>query len=101
MKLNPKQPHVFMTAKAIQPEMKKVEVKPVEVDPRFEEAKIEVDSKQPKRPRDEVKVGNLSTGSAAPATGARKSSLHPARPAPARRLQSNCPDSIPPHPKAP
>jgi len=68
VKLNPKQPHVFMTAKAIQPEMKKVEVKPVEVDPRFEEAKIEVDSKQPKRPRDEVKVGNLSTGSAAPAT---------------------------------
>src|SRR2546429_6681444 len=25
VKLNPKQPHVFMTAKAIQPEMKKVE----------------------------------------------------------------------------
>src|SRR6266480_2354344 len=67
VKLNPKQPHVFMTAKAIQPEMKKVEVKPVELNPQFDE-KVEVETKQPKRPRDEVKVGNLSTGSAAPAT---------------------------------
>ena len=67
VKLNPKQPHVFMTAKAIQPEMKKVDVKPVELNPQFDE-KVEVETKQPKRPRDEVKVGNLSTGSAAPAT---------------------------------
>src|SRR5437016_6459655 len=67
VKLTPKQPHVFMTAKAIQPEMKKVEVKPVELNPQFDE-KVEVETKQPKRPRDEVKVGNLSTGSAAPAT---------------------------------
>ncbi len=68
VKLNPKQPHVFLTAKAIQPEMKKVEVKPVELNPQFDQGKIEIDTKQPKRPRDEVKVGNLSTGSAAPAT---------------------------------
>src|SRR5436309_15491872 len=67
VKLNPKQPHVFMTAKAIQPEMKKVEVKPVELNPQLDE-KVEVETKQPKRPRDEVKVGNLSTGSAEPAT---------------------------------
>jgi TonB family protein len=67
VKLNPKQPHVFLTAKAIQPEMKKVDVKPVELNPHFDE-KVEVETKQPKRPRDEVKVGNLSTGSAAPAT---------------------------------
>jgi TonB family protein len=67
VKLNPKQPHVFMTAKAIQPEMKKVEVKPVELNPQFDE-KVEVETKQPKRPKDEVKVGNLSSGSAAPAT---------------------------------
>ena len=67
VKLNPKQPHVFMTAKAIQPEMKKVEVKPLELNPQFDE-KVEVEAKQPKRPRDEVKVGNLSSGSAAPAT---------------------------------
>ena len=67
VKLNPKQTHVFLTAKAIQPEMKKVDVKPVELNPHFDE-KVEVETKQPKRPRDEVKVGNLSTGSAAPAT---------------------------------
>ena len=67
VKLNPKQPHVFLTAKAIQPEMKKVDVKPVELNPQFDE-KVEVETKQPKRPKDEVKIGNLSTGSAAPAT---------------------------------
>ena len=67
VKLNPKQPHVFLTAKAIQPEMKKVDVKPVELNPHFDE-KVEVETKQPRRPRDDVKVGNLSTGSAAPAT---------------------------------
>lgn len=67
VKLNPKQPHVFLTAKAIQPEMKKVDVKPVELNPHFDQ-KVEVDTQQPKRPRDDVKVGNLSTGSAAPAT---------------------------------
>src|SRR2546429_9880494 len=47
--------------------MKNVEVKPVELNPQFDE-KVEVETKRPKRPRDEVKVGNLSTGSAAPAT---------------------------------
>ena len=67
VKLNPKQTHVFLTAKVIQPEMKKVDVKPVELSPKFDE-KVEVETKQPKRPKDEVKVGNLSTGSAAPAT---------------------------------
>jgi TonB family protein len=67
VKLNPRQPHVFLTAKAIQPEMKKVDVKPVELNPQFEQ-KVEVQTNQPKRPRDEVKVGNISSGSAAPAT---------------------------------
>ena len=67
VKLNPKQPHVFLSAKAIQPEMKKVEVKPLELNPKFDE-KVEVETKQPKRPKDEVKIGNLSSGSAAPAT---------------------------------
>src|SRR5438094_4310309 len=31
VKLNPKQTHVFLTAKAVQPAMKKVDVKPVEL----------------------------------------------------------------------
>ena len=67
VKLNPRQPHVFLAAKVIQPEMKKVEVKPVELAPQFED-KVAVETQQPKRPRDEVKVGNLSSGSAAAAT---------------------------------
>jgi TonB family protein len=68
VKLNPKQTHVFLTAKAIQPEMKKVEVKPVEMNTQFDQVKLDMETKQPKRPKDEVKVGNLSSGSAAPAT---------------------------------
>lgn len=68
VKLNPKQPHVFLTAKVIQPKMQKVDVKPVELNPVFEATKIDMPTKQPKRPKDDVKVGNLSSGSAAVAT---------------------------------
>src|SRR5215472_13969490 len=39
VKLNPKQTHVFMTAKAIKQEVKKVEVKPVELNPQFDQVK--------------------------------------------------------------
>lgn len=68
-KLNPRQEHVFLSAKAIQPEMKKVDVKPVELNTQFDQPKaMDVQTKQPKRPKDDVKVGSLSTGSAAPAT---------------------------------
>jgi TonB family protein len=68
VKLNPKQTHVFLSAKVIQPKVQKVEVKPVELNPTFEQVKIEVDTKGPKRPKEDVKVGNLSSGSAAVAT---------------------------------
>lgn len=68
-KLNPRQAHVFLTAKAIQPEMKKVDVKPVELNPQLDQSKaIDIQTKQPKRPKDDVKVGVMSTGNAAPAT---------------------------------
>lgn len=68
-KLNPRQVHVFLTAKAIQPEMKKVDVKPVELNPQLDQSKaIDIQTKQPKRPKDDVKVGVMSTGNAAPAT---------------------------------
>jgi TonB family protein len=67
-KLNPRQPHVFLTAKAVQPEMKKVEVKPVELNAQLDQLKLDMQTKEPKRPKDEVKVGVMSTGSAAPAT---------------------------------
>jgi len=68
VKLNPKQTHVFMTAKAIQPEVKKVEVKPVELNPQFDQAKMDLQTKGPKRPKEDVKLNNMSSGSAAPAT---------------------------------
>ena len=67
-KLNPRQPHVFLTAKAVQPEMKKVEVKPVELNAQLDQLKLDMQTKEPKRPKDDVKVGVMSTGSAAPAT---------------------------------
>jgi TonB family protein len=68
VKLNPKQPHVFVTPKVVQPEVKKVEVKPVELNPALDQVKLDMQTKGPKRPKDDVKVGVMSTGSAAPAT---------------------------------
>jgi TonB family protein len=68
VKLNPKQPHVFLTPKVVQPEVKKVEVKPVELNPQFDQTKLDMQTKGPKRPKEDVKVGLMSTGSAAPAT---------------------------------
>jgi TonB family protein len=68
VKLNPKQPHIFMQRKALQPKIVKVDAKVPELNPVFEAAKIETPANQPKRLKDEVKVGNLSSGSAAPAT---------------------------------
>lgn len=67
-KLNPKQPHVFLSAKAIQPEKKIVEAKPVELNSQFDQVKADMETKGPKRPKDDVKVGVMSTGSAAVAT---------------------------------
>ncbi len=68
IKLNPKQPHIFVTQKVVQPEKKKVEVKAPELNPVLEAAKIDTASNQPRRPKDEVKLNNLNSGSAAPAT---------------------------------
>lgn len=70
VKLSPKQPHIFVQQKAFQPDVKKVDAKAPELTktPVFEEAKLNTPISQPKRPRDEVKVNNLNTGSGAPAT---------------------------------
>ncbi|HYL84437.1 MAG TPA: energy transducer TonB [Candidatus Angelobacter sp.] len=65
VKLNPKQPHVFLTAKVVQPKMQTVEAKPVELNPQFDQVKLDVPTKEPKRPKDDVKVGMMSSGSAA------------------------------------
>jgi TonB family protein len=68
IKLNPRQPHIFVTQKVVQPKTEKIEAKAPDLTPVLEAAKIDTTSNQPKRPRDEVKTNVLSSGSAAPAT---------------------------------
>ncbi|MGA2421527.1 MAG: energy transducer TonB [Candidatus Acidiferrum sp.] len=67
-KLNPKQQHIFATPKVIQPKVQTLDVKAPEMAPVLEAAKIDTTSNQPKRPKEDVKLNNLNTGSAAPAT---------------------------------
>ena len=68
-KLNPKQPHIFMQPKVVQPKpIQKIEAKAPELNPQFEAAKLDTTTNQPKRPKEDVKMNNLNTGSAAPAT---------------------------------
>src|SRR5208337_859748 len=69
-KLNPQQPHIFAnlaTPKAVQPKVEKLDVKAPDVKPAFEDVKIDAKENGPKRPKEDVKLGNM-TGSAAPAT---------------------------------
>src|SRR5712672_3195855 len=68
VKLNPRQTHVFLAAKVEPPKVKTLEAKPVELNPTFEQVKIDTPTSQPKRPKEDVKVGVMSSGSAAPAT---------------------------------
>ena len=67
-KLNPKQPHIFVQQKVVQPKVQRVETKAPDLNPVFESAKLDSPTNQPKRPKEEVKVNNLNTGSGAPAT---------------------------------
>jgi TonB family protein len=68
VKLNPRQTHVFLAAKVEPPRVKTIDAKPVELNPVFEAAKMNMPTHEPKRPKEDVKVGNLGSGSAAPAT---------------------------------
>src|SRR5258707_3674441 len=69
VKLNPVQPHIFVTPKVIQPKLKSADAKAPELNPVFETAKVDtVQPNQPKRPKEEVKVGSMSSGNATPAT---------------------------------
>ncbi len=68
-KLNPKQPHIFVQQKAFQPQIKQLDVKAPELTKQTVfEAKLTTPINGPRRPKDEVKVNNLGSGSAAPAT---------------------------------
>jgi TonB family protein len=71
VKLNPQQPHIFanLAPKVVQPKVQKPENKAPEITAtKFDDPSLNVKDNGPKRPKDDVKVGNLSTGSAAPAT---------------------------------
>src|SRR5258706_839626 len=68
VKLNPKQTHDFIAAKVEPPKPKTLDAKPVELNPVFEQAKIDAPKNQPRRPKEDVKVGNLGSGSAADPT---------------------------------
>jgi TonB family protein len=70
-KLNPQQPHIFanlVAPKTLKPKTEKVEIKDPDMSPKFEAVKIDVKENGPKRPKEDVKVNNLGSGSAAPAT---------------------------------
>lgn len=69
-KLNPKQPHIFMTPKVVQPKIEHVEAKAPDIVPPTPvlEAKFIDNTNQPKRPREEVKKTDLDSGSAATPT---------------------------------
>jgi TonB family protein len=68
-KLNPKQPHIFVQQKVLKPKIEHVEVKAPELNVTpVVEAKFDAQTNQPKRPKDEVKINNLNSGSAAAPT---------------------------------
>src|SRR6201996_9073237 len=68
IKLNPKQPHIFVQQKVLQPKIEKVEVKAPELAPApVIQSQIVDQSNQPKRPREEVKMA-MDSGSAATPT---------------------------------
>jgi len=68
IKLNPKQPHIFVQQKVLQPKIEKVEVKAPELAPApVIQSQIVDQSNQPKRPREEVKMA-MDTGNAATPT---------------------------------
>ena len=68
-KLNPKQQHIFEAPKiVVQPKIQKVDVKAPEMAPVLEAAKIDTATNGPKRPKEDVKINTLNSGSAAPAT---------------------------------
>jgi TonB family protein len=68
IKLDPKKPHIFEIPKAVVPKVQKVEALAPEMQAHLEAAKIDTTSNGPKRPKDDVKLNNMSSGSAAPAT---------------------------------
>lgn len=68
-KLNPQQPHIFsdLTKPKVEPKIEKVKA-PDLAAPVIADVKIETKENGPKRPKEDVKLNLMNTGSAAPAT---------------------------------
>ncbi|HVM74185.1 MAG TPA: energy transducer TonB [Candidatus Saccharimonadales bacterium] len=70
-KLNPQQPHIFanLAAPKVQPKIEKVDPKvEPEITHNIDNFALATQDKGPKRPKDDVKTGNLGTGSGATPT---------------------------------
>jgi TonB family protein len=70
-KLNPQQPHIFanLAPKVVQPKVEKLPDKAPDIkDTKFDDPTLNIKENGPKRPKDDVKVGNLNPGSAATPT---------------------------------
>ena len=68
VKLDPKKPHIFEIPKAVVPKVQKVEALAPEMQAHLDAAKIDTATNGPKRPKEDVKINNIGSGSAAPAT---------------------------------
>jgi TonB family protein len=68
VKLDPKKPHIFEIPKAVVPKVQKVEALAPEMQVHLDAAKIDTATNGPKRPKEDVKINNIGSGSAAPAT---------------------------------
>jgi TonB family protein len=68
VKLDPKKPHIFEVPKMVQPKVQKVEALAPEMQAHLDPVKIDIQTKDPKKPKEEVKLNNMDSGSAAPAT---------------------------------
>lgn len=66
-KLNPSQPHIFLILKPEVPGARRLEPNPVELKPVFQPTEIVMASKQPARPKQEVRT-SVGSGSPAPPT---------------------------------
>jgi TonB family protein len=68
VKLDPKKPHIFEIPKAVQPKVQKVEALAPEMQAHLDPVKVDIQTNDPKRPKEDVKLNNMDSGSAAPAT---------------------------------
>jgi TonB family protein len=68
VKLEPKKPHIFEIPKAVVPKVQKVEALAPEMQAHLEAAKIDTAMNGPKKPKEDVKMNNMDSGSAAAAT---------------------------------